>query len=393
MPHFVATKLQDIQYPSSFEDVTYEYKVDSQYDDLISVSINKKSFFLIKCKNTQNQIIVKPERYTRIPQVSLIQQAIKGYMLLSKADIISQNILVKKYKTKDCFLFAIKNSYFFIDFFQNIKKNIKIHIEIGFGSGRHILDKAIKNPNDIFIGLELHTPSIEQVSKLAYSNNIQNLYIGRFDARIFLEMLPSNSIETIFVHFPVPWDKKPHRRVYSIDFLHTVTRILNKNATLELRTDSDNYYNYVLNLFTQINASIEIKKNEPINIQSKYEDRWREQNKEIYDVIYTNTTISEEIHTNIDFSFSYINKNTINIDNISNNIHKFDNYFVHFKNIYKNSKENLMLIKVSFGNFNQVENNYIMIKDDNINYISKPIPSRYNIKSHIEIIKLLNISL
>jgi len=30
-----------------------------------------------------------------------------------------------------------------------------------------------------------------------------------YDARVFLEFLPSNSAKQIFVHFPVPWDKNP----------------------------------------------------------------------------------------------------------------------------------------------------------------------------------------
>jgi len=32
-------------------------------------------------------------------------------------------------------------------------------------------------------------------------------------------MLSSNIADRLFVHFPVPWDKKPHRRVISPQFL------------------------------------------------------------------------------------------------------------------------------------------------------------------------------
>ena len=34
-----------------------------------------------------------------------------------------------------------------------------------------------------------------------------------------MEFIESNKVGKIFVHFPVPWDKKPHRRIYSDEFV------------------------------------------------------------------------------------------------------------------------------------------------------------------------------
>ena len=63
------------------------------------------------------------------------------------------------------------------------------------------------------------------------------------------EMLPSNRCTQIFVHFPVPWDKRPHRRVISPSFLAESMRVLEKGGRLELRTDSDKYFWYSLETF------------------------------------------------------------------------------------------------------------------------------------------------
>lgn len=124
----------------------------------------------------------------------------------------------------------------------------KIFLEIGFGSGRHILHLAKQNPNDIFIGLEVHTPSIEQVLKNIAISNLENLFILHFDARVLLEILPSNSLDCIFLHFPVPWNDSPSRRVFSEHFLALALRVLKKGGILELKTDDEIYFKDALNI-------------------------------------------------------------------------------------------------------------------------------------------------
>ena len=127
-------------------------------------------------------------------------------------------------------------------------KSPKIFLEIGFGSGRHILHLAKQNPNDIFIGLEVHTPSIEQVLKNITISNLQNLFILHFDARVLLEILPSNSLDCIFLHFPVPWNDSPSRRVFSEHFLDLALRVLKKGGILELKTDDEIYFKDALSI-------------------------------------------------------------------------------------------------------------------------------------------------
>lgn len=127
-------------------------------------------------------------------------------------------------------------------------KSPKIFLEIGFGSGRHILHLAKQNPNDIFIGLEVHTPSIEQVLKNIAISNLQNLFILHFDARVLLEILPSNSLDCIFLHFPVPWNDSPSRRVFSEHFLALALRVLKKGGILELKTDDKIYFKDALSI-------------------------------------------------------------------------------------------------------------------------------------------------
>jgi len=110
-----------------------------------------------------------------------------------------------------------------------------------------------------------------------------------------LEFVPSNTLSRIYVHFPVPWDKKPHRRVIGDSFLDEAIRTLELQGRLELRTDSENYYRFALETYSHpLHVSFVVHKNRDIAITSKYEDRWKKMEKNIYDVTLINDLQSPE---------------------------------------------------------------------------------------------------
>jgi len=139
-----------------------------------------------------------------------------------------------------------------MDFFlKDLDYSKNIWIEIGFGSGRHLLHNANKHKDTIHIGIEIHKPSIQQVLKQIELQSLDNLFIIDSDVRLLLEILKSNSVDRIFLHFPVPWDDAPKRRVVGENFLNEAIRVLKQDATFELRTDSKNYYDYTYSLLIE----------------------------------------------------------------------------------------------------------------------------------------------
>ncbi|MDQ7061173.1 MAG: hypothetical protein Q9M43_08545 [Sulfurimonas sp.] len=120
----------------------------------------------------------------------------------------------------------------------------------------------------------------------------------------FMELVPSNRVGKVYVHFPVPWDKKPHRRVISTSFIEEANRVLNIGGQLELRTDSKNYYAYSYETFIAFNkTTLQINKNKEIAISSKYEDRWKKMEKNIYDVTMINEEESPVLSLDGNFDF------------------------------------------------------------------------------------------
>lgn len=208
-----------------------------------------------------------------------------------------------------------------------------IILEIGFGSGRHILHVARANPNALVLGLEIHTPSIEQVLRQIEILGLSNLYLSRLDARIFLQALPPRALRQIYIHFPVPWNSAKHRRVLSAALLKQVLRALDSGGELEFRTDDREYFSDVLGLAHALESASKSLESTPessaldsapkalcvrhsINesqaITSKYEARWLRQSKDIYTIVMqrgesraesnTESSLESSLDSNLDSS-------------------------------------------------------------------------------------------
>ncbi|MCG3718057.1 tRNA (guanosine(46)-N7)-methyltransferase TrmB, partial [Aliarcobacter butzleri] len=275
MPHIVFEKNELLKTPSIKDGVSFEFIAKSynftstpRRDEYKIAVKDQDKDFLLSIKPKDDDLMIKSDKVTRLSPVSLIKKALNYYVELNHSKILfsnTNNLQVKK---------ELKNEYlkdinYFVDDFKTDKE---IQIEIGFGSGRHLLHQAKSNPNIQFIGLEIHYPSIEQLLKQLEIQNITNVLVVNYDARLFMEFIESNKVGRIFVHFPVPWDKKPHRRIYSNEFVNEALRVLKIGGTLELRTDSRKYFDFCTEVLTNLpKGRITIDINKDLAVSSKYE--------------------------------------------------------------------------------------------------------------------------
>jgi tRNA (guanine-N7-)-methyltransferase len=335
--------------------------------------------FLLLLKPDEEAYLLKYDKVTRPLKVNLLKEALEKVSNELDLEILSSNIAISNTKT------PLSSEYFKkIGDFENITyPKEKISVEVGFGSGRHLLYQAKKNPDTLFIGLEIHTPSAQQVLKQIELQGLENIWVVNYDARLFLEMLPSNVCEQIFVHFPVPWDKKPHRRVISPSFLDESMRVLRKGGRLELRTDSDKYFWYSLETFFSIpKVEVEIRKNEALEVTSKYEARWLRQEKDIYDVYVKCTQESAPQELTIDFNFNDVKYTQGIEERLPQKALVYEGYFVHFERVYRVSEKSL-LIKCAFGSFDRPEHKYILLKEESCRYfVSSPVKTTVNFQAH-----------
>jgi tRNA (guanine-N7-)-methyltransferase len=369
MPHIFVDKIEKLKLPAVIDGVEFLF----QADGLLACKIGQKEFFLY-LRPKGDKLLIKYDKITR-PLLDELKKAYNALVSLSGANVLFSNLGEVKEDKKDEYLLSPKDKFDFED----------MMFEVGFGSGRHLLHLAKSNPEKIVIGIEIHQPSIEQVLKRIKLDNLTNVRIINFDARLLLSKMPSNRISGIFVHFPVPWDKKPHRRVISSEFINESIRCLRENGILHLRTDSDNYFEYSFGEFMKLSKSqIKINKNQNLEVSSKYEDRWKKMEKNIYDIILTNEEISDELNIDFDFSFDTPIKNI----ELNSKPYVFDGFVVHFEKEFK-IDETKSVIKLTMGAFDRPEHLYL-ITGENPKYFSEPLQLKLNYQAHQEIKRLLN---
>jgi len=389
MPHLHVKEFKNLELPYVSDGYSFDFiahNVHNKDEQLISTCKENKKFFLL-LKDNEQSTLLKSDKIARPSDNHFVHNAIHSYATAADLEVISSNLNLE---AKNIHLqndSAVKNIAYFANDFPTDKK---VHIEVGFGSGRHLLHQAKENPDVLFIGIEIYRPSIEQVLKQINIHELDNILLLDYDARLFLEFVPSNIVEKIYVHFPVPWDKKPHRRVISKDFIAESIRVLMQGGRLELRTDSENYYAYSYETFMSLNAlSLEIHKNREIAVTSKYEDRWRLMEKNIYDITLTNSEISAEKELIGDFTFPHV-KDVESLKELYTKTIKYSGGFVHFERLYTIDEERIMF-RLSMGSFERPVHLYLIVSNQETSYFpSLPVASQSNLDAHKTICGLLN---
>ncbi len=391
MPHLVVKKFYKADLPQSMDGFEYRFLAQNCNivgEQLIAVHTKDSDFFLV-VKEADAKVIVKSDKTTRPAATATIHKALLGYAKLANLEVLYSNVPPNSHNPHLKEISYLKSIDYFATSFPTQKE---VWIEVGFGSGRHLLYQAQKNPEILFIGIEIHRPSIEQVLKQINIQKLKNILLLDYDARLFLEQVPSNIVGRIFVHFPVPWDKKPHRRVISTQFIKEAQRALKPSGTLELRTDSENYYAYSFETFMSFTKmDLHIKKNQDIEVTSKYEARWKRMEKNIYDLIMTNHQKSDPlvIEGSFDFEPIMIEKAKLMALHGTKMIDK-EYGFVHFERLYE-VDGSFFVYKISMGSFDRPEHLYIFLKENSIEYFPhKPLRSRANIWAHQTMQRALN---
>jgi len=389
MPHLHIKEFKSVEFPSSYNDVSFNFIADnanSKDEKLISVSVENEDFFLL-VKKDENRNLLKTDKLTRPASIYNVHKALTAYANLAKLDIIASNVLSGAKNEHLQEVTALKKIEYFASDFPTERE---VRIEVGFGSGRHLLHQAVNNPDILFIGIEIHRPSIEQVLKQITIQELDNLLVLDYDARLFMELVPSNIVGKVYVHFPVPWDKKPHRRVISTSFIEESRRVLKVDGKLELRTDSENYYAYSYETFIAFNKTVlHINKNKEIAVSSKYEDRWKKMEKNIYDVTMINEEESEALNIEGSFEFSPLTASTDKLLALHKTTERFEGGFIHFERVY--TMDDAVMLRLSMGSFDRPEHLYLIAKKDGISYYPElPLKSKSNLKAHQFLDKVLN---
>jgi len=132
----------------------------------------------------------------------------------------------------------------------------EVWLEIGFGSGEHLLWQAGHAAEIGFIGCEPFINGLASLLGAVEAQDIKTVRVHGGDAREVLAWLPDRSIGRIFLLFPDPWPKKRQlkRRLLSADTIGELARLLRPGGELRFASDIGDYAAQALLLMRQSGA-------------------------------------------------------------------------------------------------------------------------------------------
>ncbi len=115
-----------------------------------------------------------------------------------------------------------------------------LHIEIGMGKGRFIMEMAARNPQINFIGIEKYSSVLLRALEKNKETELTNLFFIRFDAEYLNDIFGSDELDRIYLNFSDPWPKDRHakRRLTSKEFLAKYNQCLKKEGEVIFKTDN-----------------------------------------------------------------------------------------------------------------------------------------------------------
>jgi tRNA (guanine-N7-)-methyltransferase len=166
-------------------------------------------------------------------------------------------------------------------------RSARLEIEIGFGNGEFLAQRAQAHPQTNFVGLELEWVSVQRALRRLNQAGISNVRLLQIDARIALERLVQpQSVAHIYTLFPCPWPKERHvkHRLFGHAFLQLLNSRLQPGGSAHLVTDHHPYMEWILEQTTGTGFDVQCAPIPP-TYRTKYEQKWLDKGQEeFYDV-------------------------------------------------------------------------------------------------------------
>src|SRR5512141_1691745 len=123
-----------------------------------------------------------------------------------------------------------------------------LHLEIGFGSGEHLADRADMLPDHGFIGAEPFLNGVAAALALLRDKQLHNVRLWRGDALEVLQRVPDGALSFLYLLHPDPWPKARHskRRMVNDRPVDLFAAKLKPGGEFRLATDDPTYLTWAL---------------------------------------------------------------------------------------------------------------------------------------------------
>jgi tRNA (guanine-N7-)-methyltransferase len=166
-------------------------------------------------------------------------------------------------------------------------------LEIGFGMGETTASIATAQPENDYLGIEVHTPGVGSLLKLIEERSLCNVLVIQHDAvDVLKSMIAPLCLDGIHVFFPDPWPKLRHhkRRLIQPPFAALLAERIKPGGYLHVATDWANYAEQVLSVLSAeprlMNTAEGFSPRPPHRPLTKFEQRGLRLGHAVHDVIF-----------------------------------------------------------------------------------------------------------
>lgn len=123
-----------------------------------------------------------------------------------------------------------------------------VHMEIGTGKGRFIMEMARRHPEINYVGIEKYSSVLLRAVQKLEEEELPNVKFIRMDAEEITAVFEKGEADRIYLNFSDPWPKDRHarRRLPSRQFLEKYDVILAKDGRIEFKTDNRDLFEFAL---------------------------------------------------------------------------------------------------------------------------------------------------
>jgi len=168
-------------------------------------------------------------------------------------------------------------------------------LEIGFGNGESLAEIAANQPEQDFIGIEVHRPGVGHLLRELEARDLDNVRVISHDAvEVMKHQIPDDALDGVYLFFPDPWPKKRHhkRRIVQPEFVQLVRRKLKLGGVFHLATDWEDYAGHMLEVmraaegFANTAADVGYSPRPPYRPVTKFEQRGQRLGHGVWDLLF-----------------------------------------------------------------------------------------------------------
>lgn len=182
-----------------------------------------------------------------------LRRPLRSYVIRSGRQTLAQQEAIEKYWSR----YVIEDHLTPLDAVNLFGRKAPLVLEIGFGMGDSLAEMALANPQQDYIGIEVHRAGVGKLINYIENDNLKNLRIYCFDAvEILANCIPDQSLDLVQIFFPDPWHKKKHnkRRLIQTPFVLALLRKLKPGGRIHLATDWQHYAEQMMEVLSGIDS-------------------------------------------------------------------------------------------------------------------------------------------